>query len=226
MPIYDHLPERFPVYVPKHFVPDGDAVRDLLTHQGASDLITVTEQGLVATLLPFEYDPDAGEHGALIGHMARGNDQWELPALGEAMAIVRGPEAYITPSWYATKQEHHRAVPTWNYVIAHVYGRLVVHDDPAWTEAQIRRLTDRHESGHDDPWSVDQAPPKFIERQLRAVVGIELAITRIEAKFKLSQNQSAENVDGVVVGLEARGQSHDSVLAAAVRANNPRTPGV
>ncbi|MFJ3779447.1 FMN-binding negative transcriptional regulator [Streptomyces sp. NPDC090075] len=208
------------MYVPERFVPDEDAVRDLLTRHGASDLITVTEQGLLATLLPFEYDPDAGEHGALIGHMARANNQWKVPALGEAMVIVRGPEAYITPTWYATKQEHHRVVPTWNYMIAHVYGQLVVHDDPAWIEAQVRRLTDRHEAGYDEPWSVDQAPPKFIERQLRAVVGVELAISRIEAKFKLSQNQPQENIDGVIAGLEARGQSDDVVVAAAVRANS------
>lgn len=112
----------------------------------------MTEHGLVATLLPFEYDPDAGEHGALIGHMARGNDQWRQPVQGEAMVLVHGPQAYVTPSWYPTKQVHHRVVPTWNYMIAHVYGQLVVHDDPAWTEAQIRRLTDRHETGD---WDFD-----------------------------------------------------------------------
>ncbi|MFK0159968.1 FMN-binding negative transcriptional regulator [Streptomyces sp. NPDC090493] len=209
------------MYVPEHFVPDETAVKDLLTNAGASDLITMTPRGLLATLLPFEYDPDAGEHGALIGHMARGNDQWEQQVQGEAMVIVRGSEAYITPTWYATKQEHHRVVPTWNYMIAHVYGQLVVHDDPAWIEAQIRRLTDRHEADYDEPWSVDQAPEKFIQRQLRAVVGVELVISRIEAKFKLSQNQPEENVEGVVAGLEARGQSGDAAVAAAVRAHNP-----
>ncbi|MEV6833989.1 FMN-binding negative transcriptional regulator [Streptomyces sp. NPDC051133] len=209
------------MYLPRHFVPPEDAVRDLLTHHGAADLITMTPHGLVATLLPFEYDPDAGEHGSLTGHMARANDQWREPVQGEAMVIVRGPEAYITPSWYATKREHHRVVPTWNYVVAHVYGQLVVHDDPDWIEAQMRRLTDRHEAGGAEPWSVDQAPAKYIEGRLRAVVGVELVISRVEAKFKLSQNQPQENVEGVVTGLRARGRSDDAAVAAAVRAHSP-----
>jgi transcriptional regulator len=209
------------MYVPRPFVPDADSVRDLLINQRASDLITMTPQGLVATLLPFDYDPDTGEHGALIGHMARGNDQWREPVQGEAMVIVRGPEAYVTPSWYPTKLEHHRVVPTWNYITAHVYGQLFVHDEPAWIEAQIRRLTERHEADYAEPWSVDQAPSKFIAQQLRAVVGVELAISRIEAKFKLSQNQPQPNVAGVIAGLESRGQSDDAAVAAAVRAHNP-----
>jgi transcriptional regulator len=209
------------VYVPKHFAPDEQAVRELLVNHGASDLITMTPRGLMATLLPFEYDPHAGEHGALLGHMARANEQWREPVQGEAMVVVRGPEAYITPAWYATKREHHRVVPTWNYVSAHVYGRLVVHDDPAWIEAQMRRLTDRHEAGREEPWSVDQAPAKFIEGRLRAVVGVELVISRVEAKFKLSQNQPQENVEGVIAGLEARDRPGDPAVAAAVRAHNP-----
>ncbi|GGV10198.1 transcriptional regulator [Streptomyces filipinensis] len=209
------------MYVPKHFVPGEDAVRDLLAHHGASDLVTMTPRGLLSTLLPFEYDPDAGEHGALIGHMARANDQWREPVQGEAMVIVRGPEAYITPTWYATKREHHRVVPTWNYMAAHVYGQLVVHDDPAWIEAQMRRLTDRHEAGSDEPWSVDQAPARYIAGRLRAVVGVELLISRVEAKSKLSQNQPRENVEGVVAGLIARGQAGDTAVAAAVRAHDP-----
>ncbi|MFG2356328.1 FMN-binding negative transcriptional regulator [Streptomyces sp. NPDC048521] len=180
---------------------------------------------MLATLLPFEYDPDAGEHGALIGHMARGNDQWREPVRGEAMVIVRGPEAYISPTWYATKTEHHRVVPTWDYVAAHVYGQLVVHDDPAWIEAQMRRLTDRHEAAGAEPWSVDQAPAAYIAGRLRAVVGVEVVIHRVEAKFKLSQNQPGQNIDGVVRGLEARGQAHDAAVAAAVRAHAPQPSG-
>ncbi|MEU0009126.1 FMN-binding negative transcriptional regulator [Streptomyces sp. NPDC006314] len=209
------------MYVPKHFAPDEAAVHDLLAHHGASDLITMTPHGLLATLLPFEYDPDAGEHGALIGHMARGNSQWREPVQGEALVIVRGPEAYVTPSWYATKAEHHQVVPTWNYVIAHVYGELVVHDDPAWIKAQMRRLTDRHEAANAVPWSVDQAPAPYLEKRLRGVVGVEVVIHRVEAKFKLSQNQPRQNIEGVVTGLEARGRSHDAALAAAVRAHSP-----
>ncbi|MFB7505546.1 FMN-binding negative transcriptional regulator [Streptomyces broussonetiae] len=208
------------MYVPKPFTPDEADVRALLTHLGAADLVTMTPQGLLATLLPFEYDPDTGEHGALIGHMARANGHWREPVQGEAMVIVHGPQAYVSPTWYATKAEHHRVVPTWNYVRAHVYGRLAVHDDPAWIVAQMRRLTDRHEAGSAEPWSVDQAPAKFLEGQLRAVVGVELVISRIEAKAKLSQNQPRQNVEGVIAGLEARGRSDDAAVAAAVRAHS------
>jgi transcriptional regulator len=163
-----------------------------------------------------------GEHGALLGHVARNNDQWRQPVLGEALVIVRGPDAYVTPSWYASKAEHGRAVPTWNYVTAHVYGRLVVHDDPAWLDSLVRRLTDRHEAANPQPWSVDDAPSAFIAGQLRAIVGVKLVISRIEAKLKLSQNRSRADVDGVIAGLAARG---DSASADAVRAANRTSEG-
>ncbi|HET6504259.1 MAG TPA: FMN-binding negative transcriptional regulator [Amycolatopsis sp.] len=202
------------MYVPAAFAADDTAVQELLVNHGAADLITPTSRGLVATLLPFVYDPAAGERGALLGHLARNNDQWRLPVLGEAMVIVRGPDAYVTPSWYASKAEHGRVVPTWNYVTAHVYGNLVVHDDPAWVNDLVRRLTDHHESRGPAPWSVDDAPPEFVEGQLRAIVGVELVISRVEAKFKLSQNRPDADIEGVITGLEARG---DTESAAAVR---------
>ena len=200
------------MYVPAHFAPDAAQVDELLRNHGAADLVTVTERGLVATMLPFIYvpsagEPSAGQHGALHGHLARNNDQWKLAAAGESLAIVRGPDAYITPGWYAAKAEHGRVVPTWNYVTAHVYGRFVVHDDPAWTEDLVRRLTAKHEAYRDHPWSVDDAPRPFIEGQLRAIVGVELEITRIEAKAKLSQNRPAADVAGVIAGLRERGDA-------------------
>ncbi|EFV13856.1 FMN-binding negative transcriptional regulator [Segniliparus rugosus] len=207
------------MHIPRPFEPDESSVRDLLANMGAADLVTMTPRGLAATPLPFQHDPGSGERGALLGHMARSNGHWREPAQGEALVIVRGPEAYVTPSWYPTKAEHHRVVPTWNYVTAHVYGRLVVHDDPAWVERQIRGLTDRHEADSATPWSVDQAPAQFVERQLRAVVGVEVVISRVEAKFKLSQNQPPENIDGVIEGLRARGRPDDAAVAALVRAH-------
>ena len=198
------------MYIPAHFAPDAALVDELLRNHGAADLVTVTEQGLAATMLPFIYVPpgDSGTaepHGALHGHLARNNEQWKLDSVGEALVIVRGPDAYITPGWYATKAETGRVVPTWNYVTAHVYGRLIVHDDPVWTEDLVRRLTTKHEAYRNHPWSVDDAPRAFIEGQLRAIVGIELAITRIEAKAKLSQNRSPADVEGVIAGLRERG---------------------
>lgn len=208
-----------PVYVPAHFKPDDAAVRELLAHPGAADLITSTARGLLATLLPFVYDEpgsrsDVGTRGALLGHLARNNGQWSEPAQGEALVIVRGPDAYVSPTWYAAKHAHGRVVPTWNYITAHVYGRLVIHDDPRWVEALVRRLTDHHEAGRAKPWSVGDAPPPYIAGQLRAIVGVEVLIDRAEGKFKLSQNRSKAEVDGVIAGLDASGQSG---LADAMR---------
>jgi transcriptional regulator len=207
------------MYIPAHFAADDAAVDELLARHGAADLITLTEVGLIATMLPFIYEPSAGEHGALYGHVARNNDQWRKSASGESLAIVRGPDAYVSPSWYAAKAEHGRVVPTWNYVTAHVYGQLIVHDDPAWVEDVVRRLTAKHEAarlaspGQAPAWSVDDAPRAFIEGQLRAIVGVELVISRIEAKAKLSQNRPAADVEGVIAGLRERG---DEVMADAV----------
>ncbi|GHJ49180.1 transcriptional regulator [Catellatospora sp. TT07R-123] len=203
------------MYIPAHFAADEAAVAELLAGIGAVDLVTATEQGPVATLLPMLFDRPAHlPHGRLRGHLARNNDQWRLPVLGQALAIVRGPDAYVSPSWYAAKAEHGRVVPTWNYVTAHVYGELVVHDDPVWTGALVRELTDRHEAGREHPWSVDDAPAAYVEGQLRAIVGVELVISRVEAKFKLSQNRSDADLRGVASGLDGAGQH---AAAEAVR---------
>ena len=207
------------MYIPAHFKPDTETVDDLLANQGAADLITLTEQGLVATMLPFLFDPpgsrpDAGALGSLVGHVARSNDQWRLPAQGTSLVIVRGPDAYISPAWYATKREHGRVVPTWNYLTAHVYGQLLIHDDVAWLEALVRRLTAHHESSRVEPWSVDDAPEAYIAGQLRAIVGVEILIERIEAKAKLSQNRSDADIEGAIEGLSQVGRTE---IAEAMR---------
>ena len=218
------------MYVPEYFKPDDASVGELLHKHGAVDLITDSPDGLRATMLPMIYvepeqDADAGPHGLLRGHFARKNDHWQQPVIGEAMAIIRGPDAYVTPTWYATKREHGRVVPTWNYITAHVYGELVIHDDPAWVERNVRALSAKHESERDPQWGVDDAPPTYIEGQLRAIVGVELRIGRIEAKFKLSQNRSDEDVDGVVTGLEADGNADmASVVTDAALAKRSKRP--
>jgi transcriptional regulator len=165
------------------------------------------------------YDPPGsrdglGPAGALMGHLARNNRQWREAAIGEALVIARGPDAYVTPRWYPTKREHGRVVPTWNYITAHLHGRLVIHDDPAWVEDNVRRLTALHEGHRPDPWGVDDAPREYIEGQLRAIVGVEVLVERIEAKFKLSQNRSERDVEGVIDGLSAAG---DEAMVAAMR---------
>jgi transcriptional regulator len=204
------------VYVPAHFAADDVVVRDLLDHHGAADLITATSAGLQATFLPFVHDPSVGRHGALLGHLARNNEHWRAEPVGEALVIVRGPDAYVSPGWYPSKAEHGRVVPTWNYLTAHVYGRLVVHDDAGFVEDVVRRLTAKHEAFSASPWSPDDAPPAFLAGQLRAIVGVELVISRIEAKVKMSQNRPPADVEGVIAGLTARGQvaAADAVAAA------------
>jgi transcriptional regulator len=204
------------MYIPAHFAATADDVHDLLAGHTAADLVTQTETGLLASTLPLIFEPDVGERGTLFGHLARNNPQWSTPVLGEALVILRGPEAYITPSWYAAKARHGRVVPTWNYTVAHVYGDLVIHDDPHWVESHVRGLTDRHEAAEPHPWSVDDAPDRFVSGQLRAIVGLELRISRVEAKLKLSQNRADDDIEGVVAGLRDRGDnsSADAVLGA------------
>ena len=201
--------------MPSHFAADDADIRALLENHGAADLITATADGLLATFLPFIFDPAAHEQGALLGHVARNNDQWRRPAIGDAMVIVRGPDAYISPSWYASKAEHGRVVPTWDYVLAHVHGELVLHSEPDWLAAHVARLTSVHEGGRAEPWAVTDAPERFVAGQLRAIVGVEVRISRVEAKWKLSQNRPPADVDGVVAGLTADGAT---AVAAAVQA--------
>jgi transcriptional regulator len=203
------------MYVPAQFSMDEAATRRFLADRDTADLVTLTNRGLVATFLPILYEPAPGGYGSVVGHVARANEQWRLPALHDALMIVHGPDAYISPSWYPSKAVDGRVVPTWDYGIAHVYGRLVVHDDPAWLEALVRRLTARHEGRTPRPWSVDDAPAPYLAGQLRAIVGVEVAIGRVEAKAKWSQNRPVDDIDGVVTGLGAAG--HDKA-AEAVRA--------
>jgi len=212
------------MYIPDHFRPSDEDVAAFLGHLGAADLVTPTADGLLATMLPLVYDapgarPGTGPMGSLMGHVARNNRQWREPALGGVLVIARGPDAYVSPGWYATKREHGRVVPTWNYITAHLHGRLVIHDDPAWVEANVRRLTAQHEADRPEPWSVDDAPPAYIEGQLRAIVGVEVLVDRIEAKFKLSQNRSAEDVDGVIAAYAA---ASEDAMAAVLRAARER----
>ncbi|MDQ0146809.1 MULTISPECIES: FMN-binding negative transcriptional regulator [Pseudarthrobacter] len=205
------------MYIPSHFAAEPDAVRNLLAHPGAANLVTMTDGGLLATLLPFAFNPQVGEHGALQAHMARNNPQWSTAPTGEALAIIQGPDDYVSPSWYASKAEHGRVVPTWNYSTAHVYGELVVHDDAGWLARHVRHLTALHEGGRQDPWAVDDAPGKFVAGQLRAIVGVELVVSRIEAKEKLSQNRSAADAAGVAAGLRSIGREAGAAAVERVR---------
>lgn len=202
------------MYVPAHFAAPDDALAQLLAAPGAVDLVSSTPAGLTATTLPMLHDPRAG---TLTGHLARNNAQWR-DTVGEVLVIVRGPDAYVSPSWYPSKAEHGRVVPTWDYVVAHVHGELVVHTDADWLAAHVTGLTEAHEAGRAERWAVSDAPERFVAGQLRAIVGVEVRISRIEAKWKMSQNRSGADVDGVVAGLLADGEAG---TAAAVRATHP-----
>jgi transcriptional regulator len=201
------------VYVPAHFAAPDDAVAQLLAAPGAVDLVSSTPAGLTATTLPMLHDPQAH---ALTGHLARTNTQWR-DTVGEVLVIVRGPDAYVSPSWYASKAEHGRVVPTWDYVLAHVHGELVLHEDADWLAAHVTRLTEAHETGRAEPWAVTDAPARFVAGQLRAIVGVEVRITRVEAKWKLSQNRPPADVDGVVAGLTADGAVGTAAAVQAAR---------
>ncbi len=209
------------MYVPSHFRLDEAATRRFLAGGATADLVTVTPRGLVATFLPVLYEPAPDGYGSLVGHVARANDHWQLPVLADALMILHGPDAYISPSWYPSKAVDGRVVPTWDYVTAHVYGRLLVHDDAAWLESLVHRLTAKHEANNPRPWSVDDAPAPYVAGQLRAIVGVEVAINRVEAKAKWSQNRPGDDIDGVVKGLRAAGRQE---AADAVHRSRP-APG-
>lgn len=185
------------MYMPPKFTVPDDDVADALARAEFAHLVTHASTGLVVTPLPMLYD--AGRH-SLIGHVARANTHWQA-AGEESVAIFAGPQAYVSPSLYATKTETGKVVPTWNYDVLAAYGPLTVHDDPDWVLALVTALTNRHERQRAQPWQVTDAPESYVRGQVRAIVGIELVIDRIEAKAKMSQNQTERNRAGVVAGL-------------------------
>lgn len=197
------------MYIPAHFAADDlDKIADFVERVGAADLVTFDGTRLVSTLLPVIWDrSDAGMtdgHGRLLGHIALNNPQWSgaLPDV-PALAIVHGPQAYISPSWYESTREHGRTVPTWNYTTVHFTGPVTFHRDAQWLRAVVTRLTERHEAGRDGRWWVADAPEKYLAGQLRAIVGVEMLVDRIEAKDKLSQNRNQADRVGVIAALRA-----------------------
>lgn len=197
------------MYTPKHFVETRvEALHGLIRAYPFATLVTRAVDGLTANHLPFEL---VGE--VLHGHVARGNELAQLDG-AEVLLVFQGPDGYISPNWYPSKHETGREVPTWNYAVVHVHGRLRVIDDAAWLRRLLETLTDHHEAGQPQPWKISDAPEDHIEKSLRAIVGLEVAIDRIEGKFKLSQNHPARNRAGVVAGLRERDGDGDAELAA------------
>lgn len=198
-----------PMYRPAANTVDEGTGWEILAGSHVGHLVTVGGGALDATFLPFLVETSSRR---VVAHVARANPVWRSADGAAALLLVTGAEAYISPSYYATKQATGRVVPTWNYTVVHAHGTLRVHEDPEWLRDQVDRLTDRHEQHRDQPWSITDAPEDYIDRNLRGIVGIELVVERLEAKRKLSQNRSAADFDGVVDAL-ALGDPGERVLA-------------
>ncbi len=191
------------MYLPRHFEQhDREQLIALMRERPLATLIVATDEGLSADLIPLEFVPDEGEHGMLRGHVARANPLWQRAGT-TALAVFTGPEAYISPGWYASKKEHGKVVPTWNYTMVQARGVLRAVDNAPWLRALVGRLTDHHEATQATPWQVSDAPDDFVQQMLRAIVGIEMPLTSLVGKWKISQNRSAADRAGTAQGLAA-----------------------
>jgi transcriptional regulator len=206
------------MYLPKHFEEQRvDVMHGLIRARPLATLVTQSAAGLNADHVPLLISESPAPFGTLLGHIARANPLAAHVAHGaEALAVFHGPEAYISPSWYATKRETGKVVPTWNYAAVHAYGVLRVVEDASWLRDLLDRLTAHNEAPFAAPWSVADAPADYIEKSMKAIVGIEVTITRLAGKWKVSQNQPAENRAGVVEGLKAKGGGDALEMAALV----------
>jgi transcriptional regulator len=197
------------MYLPAHFAETRiEVLRGLVEAHPLGVLVTLGAEGLNANHLPFEWDPEPAPCGTLRAHVARANSLWkELSSGAQPLAIFQGPQHYITPSWYQTKKDTGKVVPTWNYLVVHAYGPMRVIDDAQWLGKFVGALTDRFESPRAQPWKVEDAPEDFIATQLKAIVGIEMTVEKLLGKWKASQNRPAQDRDGVVKGLR---ESHNA----------------
>lgn len=203
------------MYTPAHFAETRIEVMQQLMQ--SHRLATIVHHGdggrLDANHIPLLIDPSRGRFGTLVGHVARANPLWR-EATSEVLVIFQGPQAYITPSWYVGKQTHGKVVPTWNYAVVHAHGRLRAIDDPDWLRNHVTTMTAANEAARTAPWQVGDAPADYIATMLQAIVGIEIEITALTGKWKVSQNRSAEDRAGVAAGLAADGET---AMAAAVQ---------
>jgi transcriptional regulator len=205
------------MYIPNTNREDRLSVlHQLMEDQPFASLITVGSSGLFASHIPMVLEQNGGK-GLLKGHISRANTQWrDYSSSVESLAIFSGPQHYITPSWYPEKQETGKVVPTWNYVVVHVYGYLKVIEDGEWLMAHLRQLTNIHEAGSPVPWQVGDAPADYIASQLKGIVGLEMAIERLEGKWKVSQNRSERDRDGVAKGLAELNTTESLAMKALV----------
>ena len=203
------------MYLPAHFrIDDAATQHALLKAHPLATLVVVTPDGLVANHLPLMLD---AERNVLRGHVARANPLWQAAIQGLALAAFQGPQAYISPSGYASKHEHGKVVPTWNYAVVHVHGTLRFYDGAQELRGLVGQLTDTHETAQAQPWKVDDAPADFVGANLRAIIGLELTIERIEGKWKVSQNRNEADALGAAAALEAAGHGDSATLIRGFR---------
>ena len=203
------------MYTPKAFeVTDLAQLHAAMRQSELATLVSMATQGLVATHLPLLLDETKGEYGTITGHVSRANLQWrESDPNAEALIIFLGLDTYVSPNWYPAKQENGRVVPTWNYAAIHAYGRLTFFEDPEWLRIMVTELTKRHESSFPAPWQVTDAPAVYIDSQLKAIVGFEFRIVRLEGKQKFNQNRAVQDRLGVIEGLRGLGNERKTEVA-------------
>lgn len=210
------------MYLPAHFaVAEPEALHQLIQTHPLGALITQGERGLDADHLPFELDTESGEQGVLRAHVARNNPLWQaVPDGQEVLVIFKAADGYVSPNWYPSKQAHHQQVPTWNYAVVHAHGRIRVRDDARFVRRLLANLTRTHEAAEPAPWKMADAPRDYLEAMVQAVVGIEIEITGLVGKFKLSQNKEEADRQGAIDALQAKGQT----ALAAVMQQPPLSP--
>lgn len=208
------------MYIPAHFAESRpEVLHELIRRYPLGMLVTHGAAGLDANHIPFELNAASGSLGTLAGHVARANPVWQQLRDGdEVMVVFRAADAYISPNWYPSKHEQHRQVPTWNYMVAHAHGRVRIVDDERFVRGIVGRLTKTHEASQAVPWKMADSPREFIDGLLQAIVGIEIEITRLEGKSKLSQNKEARDLRGAIEGLAAVGRND---VAEAMQAAAP-----
>jgi transcriptional regulator len=207
------------MYVPRHFAETRvDVLHDLIRRYPLGTLVVSTPEGLEATHVPFEIDAQPAPFGTLRCHVARANPIWQqLAADLPVLVVFQGEQSYVSPNWYASKQENGKVVPTWNYAAVHAYGTAKAVQDAAWLRQMVEDLTNRHEHRRADPWQVSDAPAEYVEKLLGAIVGIEIPVTQLIGKWKMSQNRPVADRQGVVAGLERDGTPAEADVAALVK---------
>lgn len=206
------------MYMPAHFAEERtEVLHGLIADHPLGALVTMGPNGLDANHIPFEFDPAQGPHGTLRAHVARSNPVWQEAAdRAEALVIFQGPSAYISPSWYPSKHDAHRQVPTYNYMVVHAHGNIIVRDDEPFVRGLVARLTRKMEAGEATPWKMGDAPADFISQMLAAIVGIEIPVERLTGKWKLGQNKAAEDRRGAATTLQSREHESQRDVAQAM----------